>query len=125
MPRDFTLRPLGFPRSMRLSGRKTFAHVHQQRTRCEAGPLLVYASPNTETSSRIGFAINRKVGNAIKRNRIKRRLRESFRHHHTEWPTGYDWLVVVRPHELLSVEEYAKLLARAIVDLDQTWKSRT
>lgn len=35
--------------------------------------------PDTETQARFGFTVTRKVGNAVVRNRIRRRLREALR----------------------------------------------
>jgi len=116
---------LSFPRRARLSGRKAFEHVHRARTRHEAGPLLVYGAPNGQSISRIGFAVKRKVGHAVKRNRIKRRIREAFRLHRHEWPIGYDWMVVVRPHDAVDVEGYTELLSRAVQSLHKTWTSRS
>jgi ribonuclease P protein component len=37
--------------------------------------------PNQLAASRLGLTISRKVGDAVRRNRLRRRLRESFRRH--------------------------------------------
>ena len=39
----------------------------------------MYALPNGQQASRLGITVTRKVGGAVVRNRIKRRLREIFR----------------------------------------------
>lgn len=121
---DSARRTFVFPRSHRLSGRRAFERVHARRTRSEAGCLLVYGIPNDVSHSRIGFAINRKVGNAITRNRIKRRLREAFRLNQHDWPSGYDWVIVVRPHDIAEPTDYAALLDRAVHHLAKTWTAR-
>ena len=113
-----------FRRELRLRGRSAFKHVHEARVRRESGPLLVYARPNALAFSRIGLAISRAVGNAVRRNRIKRRLREAFRYHRHNWPSGFDWMVVVRPHEPATVERYADLLNELTTRLDMEWKTR-
>jgi ribonuclease P protein component len=37
--------------------------------------IVVYARPKAEPPSRAGFVVSKKVGNAVERNRVKRRLR--------------------------------------------------
>ena len=45
---------------------------------------------------RLGLAVSRKVGNAVVRNKIKRRLREIFRKQLKDRPLQYDFVVVAR-----------------------------
>jgi ribonuclease P protein component len=52
--------------------------------------------PNELPYCRLGLAVSRKVGNAVVRNRIKRRLREIFRHQLTDRTLRYDFVVVAR-----------------------------
>lgn len=46
--------------------------------------------------ARFGFAVSRRVGNAVVRNRVKRRLRDVFRHLHSDAPS-WDIMVLARP----------------------------
>lgn len=108
----------------RVRSRKDFAAIHAAKVRSESGPLLVYAMPNRLEHCRIGLSVGRRVGNAVVRNRIKRRIREAFRNHRSSWASGYDLLVVVRPHPPASVETYAQDLGRTIGRLDKTWQRR-
>jgi len=111
-----------FPRRMRLSGSKQFKAVYDARLRKSLGPLLVYGRPNGLAFSRLGMAVPRRVGNAVTRVAIKRRLREVFRQHWQTWPTGYDLVINVRPHKRLSVSEYTELLAKGIQSIDRRAK---
>ena len=52
--------------------------------------------PNSLPFCRIGFAVSRKVGNAVVRNRIRRRLRDILRRQLTDSPLHYDLVVVAR-----------------------------
>ncbi len=55
--------------------------------------------------SRYGFSISRRVGNAVVRNRVKRRLREIMRQ--TPLKPGWDVIFIVRP--AASVAGYGRL----------------
>ena len=50
---------------------------------------------NEQALTRYAFAISRRVGNAVVRNRIKRRLREILRQ--SGLTEGYDIVIVARP----------------------------
>jgi len=39
-------------------------------------------------------------------------------------PRGYDWVIVVRPHETLALAEYQRLLMSAAVKLHAQWQRR-
>jgi ribonuclease P protein component len=43
--------------------------------------------------TRLGVTVNKKVGNAVKRNRVKRLIREFFRLHQSRFPQGYDVVI--------------------------------
>lgn len=47
--------------------------------------------------ARLGLTVSRRVGGAVVRNRVKRRVREWFRTHHAIFPKGKDCVVVARP----------------------------
>ncbi|MCC6422023.1 MAG: ribonuclease P protein component [Phycisphaerales bacterium] len=104
------MRPFALDRSRRLGGRANFASVYEAGVKETRGPLRIFARPNGLTHSRFGISISRRVGIAAKRNRIKRLLREAFRLSQRDLPSGYDWVVVVRPHEPAELDEYRLLL---------------
>ena len=58
--------------------------------------------PNGLAISRLGLAVSRKVGIAVIRNRIKRRLRAVLRSRLKEYPTGYDFVIVARKASALA-----------------------
>jgi ribonuclease P protein component len=111
-----------FPPSRRLRLPREFAAVYDARTRESRGPLTLYALPNDLGHPRLGMSVSRKVGNAVRRNRIRRLIRESFRLLQHDFPQGYDLVVVVRPHEPLILAEYQKLLMAMLVRLHGTWQ---
>ena len=95
--------------------------MYAARVRHFGGPLRIYALPNALGHPRLGLSVSRAVGNAVVRGRIKRRLREAFRHLQHDFPAGYDVAISVKPHDPLSVAEYQRLLFKALRKLHDTW----
>ncbi len=73
---------------------KDFAEVRRKGRSWSNSALVLVALPNGLGVSRFGFTVGKKVGNAVVRNRIKRRLREVARH--SEVARGWDLVVVAR-----------------------------
>ena len=68
-----------FERRDRLGRSRDFTRVYAQGTRVASRTFLMFLAENTLGHHRLGLAIPRRVGNAVLRNRVKRRLREAFR----------------------------------------------
>ena len=67
------------------------------------GPLFgLLALPREEGPSRLGLAVDRRVGRAVRRNRAKRRLRECFRRNK---PASALDVVLVAKREILNVTQ--------------------
>lgn len=113
-----------FGRHQRVRKQREFDRAYRARAVKRAGPLRVHGVPNELPHSRLGLSVSRRVGNAVRRNRIKRLLREAFRLWQHEMPQGYDWVVVVMPHESLTLPEYQRLLADATERLDRHWRKK-
>ena len=99
-----------FRRSSRLSGRRAFRRVFDEGAKAARGPLAVWAVPNGLPHPRLGLSIGRRVGNAVRRNRLKRKLREAFRLAQHDLPPGHDLVVSARPHADLPLADYGRLL---------------
>jgi ribonuclease P protein component len=98
-----------------LGGRGTFKHIRDHGVKESRGPLTLWAVPNELKHPRLGISIGRVVGVAVKRNRIKRLLRESFRLIQHDLPRGYDLVIAVRPHEPLILAEYQRMLSHLLL----------
>jgi ribonuclease P protein component len=65
--------------------------------------------------SRLGITASRKVGNAVVRNRFKRRVREWFRSRRTEFESDLDLVVIARRSgSRLSFQELDDRLSRLL-----------
>lgn len=80
--------------------------------------VVVYVRPTAaDRPARFGFVVSKAVGNAVRRNRVKRQLRELARGTLRRVPYGYD--VVVRALPPASRAEWAELTA----DYATAWRS--
>ena len=113
-----------YPSSHRLGGKLQYAAVFDAKVKRSRGPLVLFSLPNDLGHGRLGLSVSRRVGNAVRRSRVKRMLREAFRFLQHDFPRGYDLVVVVRPHEPLILAEYQKLLSALLVKLHANWSKR-
>ena len=58
--------------------------------------LVLYARRNREGINRVGVTVSKKLGKAVVRNRVRRRLREVYRLHESRFLPGWDIVVVAR-----------------------------
>ena len=58
--------------------------------------LVLYARKNHTNTNRIGITVSKKLGGAVVRNRIRRRLREVYRLNELRFTSGWDIVVVAR-----------------------------
>ncbi len=67
-------------RQQRLKRRQDFATVYRSGKTYAGGPLVLRVRANPEIAvPRFGFAVGKRLGGAVVRNKIKRRLREAAR----------------------------------------------
>jgi ribonuclease P protein component len=80
---------------MYLTKPQQFLLVYSQGKSWVSGPVVVKILPNGLHFSRFGFSVGKRVGNAVTRNRIKRRLREILRK--ASFVEGWDIVIIARP----------------------------
>jgi ribonuclease P protein component len=113
-----------YPKALRLSGSLAFKAVYDANTKKHAGPVTIFGRANGLLHPRLGLSVSRKVGSAVKRNRIKRLLREAFRLSQHEWPGAYDIIIVVRAHDPVSLDEYKQMILTGAKSIHKHWGRR-
>ncbi len=83
------------PRQHRLTRKASFDAVFAQGRRWTGQHVTIRTLLNGTDAYRCGFSASKAVGNAVVRNRVKRRLREIVRGANVQ--PGYDVVVVARP----------------------------
>jgi ribonuclease P protein component len=78
-----------------LTKSEQYALVYDKGSSWVGGLVVMKALPNGLSLSRYGFSISRRVGKAVVRNRVKRRLREILRSARLE--PGWDIVFIARP----------------------------
>ena len=85
-----------FPRAARLLTARDFARLRTCSRRVATRNLTAEVATSETGGARMGLAISRRVSKkAVRRNRIKRIARDSFRHHRALFP-ALDILVIAR-----------------------------
>jgi ribonuclease P protein component len=79
-----------------LTRKSEFKSVFEQGRKFPSKYFILYITSNGLGHSRLGLSVSRKVGNAVTRNRVRRRLREIFRKLLSEHPLCRDIVVVAR-----------------------------
>ena len=62
--------------------------------------LVLYARKNRTATNRVGITVSKKLGGAVVRNRVRRRLREVYRLNEDKFTPGWDIVVVARPRAI-------------------------
>ena len=79
-----------------ISKRRDFEELYRSGTRKTYSTLMIFAKDHPE-GRRFGLSVSRRVGKAVLRNRVKRRLRELIRKSESRFPPQKSYLLVARP----------------------------
>ena len=108
------------PVDARIRRSRDFGSVLKRGRRAARGGVVVHWAPAVEPQAsttpsdadarhavRAGFVVSKAVGNAVVRNKVKRRLRHAVAEQMRDWPAGTD--VVVRATPKAAARDFAEL----------------
>ena len=109
-----------FQRRYRLTRAGDFQRVYKKGRRARSAHFTVFFQGNQLTYSRFGLTVSKKLGPAVRRNRIKRIFREALRFERRDAMPGYDF--VFNPYSsaaTLKSPALAKDLAKLFAQLKE------
>lgn len=102
------------PRHLRLRRPADFLTVRQRGKRWHNALAAVNAMPNQLPHNRYGVVVGKRLGTAVRRNRVRRRLRAALYHLLPRMAAGYDVVIVAQP---AAAQATFADLAQALSDL--------
>lgn len=112
MPKPFAFRPYE-----RLRRPADFRRVYQRRRSVSDAWVIVYGCENQLPYVRLGLSVSRKVGSAVRRNRLRRLYREAFRLTRNQLPVGIDLVVIPRRSDDPPLAELQQSFPRLVKQL--------
>lgn len=76
--------------------RKDFVNVNRLGKKDHTAHFTILCLGNRLGITRLGITVSKRTGNAVKRNRIKRLIREFYRVHKAHLPQGYDIVIIAK-----------------------------
>lgn len=73
-----------------------FRRLYSKGKSAVSPTLAVYVRKNRLGRTRLGLTVGTKVGKAVRRNKVRRRIREAYRIHEEQFAPGWDIVVVAR-----------------------------
>lgn len=100
-------RRLKFSRAQRLTKPAEFHRLKSEGTSFRGSTITLAVLATGQGPARAGFITSRRVGSAVLRNRVRRRLREIFRRHQHQIAAG-TWIVTIASARATDVD-YGRL----------------
>ena len=109
----------GLPKQERICGKTAIGRLLAEGRYGYAGALkYCWLAPNGEPVSRVMVSVSKRLfKRAVRRNLLKRRLREAYRVRKGLLPAGVDLMLVWNSREVLSFQEIAPLVEQALLDI--------
>jgi ribonuclease P protein component len=86
-----------YPKEARVRRRAEYLSLQREGRRRHTEHLVFIRRQTKDRSTRLGVTVSSRVGNAVVRNRVKRLLREAFRHYRADLVPPVDVVVIAKP----------------------------
>lgn len=83
-------------KSDRIKKNSHFRYIYGHGKSYSDVNLVLYILRNRKKENRVGISVSKKVGNSVKRNRVKRLIRENYRLNKQLFKPGYDFIFIAR-----------------------------
>ncbi len=110
-----------FQKKERLRLRADFERVFAAKCSHGDGVMVVYVAGNGLDWSRLGIVTGKRVGNAVRRNYARRRVREAFRTLKDGLPKGFDIICIANPPAAKKATDVRQTLTRLVTKAVQRW----
>ncbi|WP_425449237.1 ribonuclease P protein component [Dethiothermospora halolimnae] len=80
----------------KLRSNNDFRNVYNNRKSFANKYLVMFFKKNNYGFNRVGFSVSKKIGKAVVRNKVKRRIKESYRNNDDRIKQGYDIIYLSR-----------------------------
>ena len=99
----------------RVKKEKDFNAIFKEGKSFANRKFVIYRLENTEQHFRVGLSVSKKLGNAVTRNQIKRRIRHILIEHKNQLVENVDFVVIARKGvEILDYAEMKKNLLHVL-----------
>jgi len=92
-----------------IKSNRDFQSVYRKGKYVVSKSLTVYMLPNNLEFNRVGITASKNYGKSVKRNRIRRLIRESYRAIQDNLKTGYDFVIVARKRTENDIPDFHKI----------------
>ncbi len=80
-----------------ITSKREYQNVYKENIKTEGNLFIFLKKKILEDYFAVGIVVSKKIGNAVIRNKVKRRVRAFLREHEELHPTGVKLVIVAKP----------------------------
>jgi len=91
-----------------ITSKREYQSVYKDNVKTEGNLFVFLTKKILENYFAVGIVVSKKVGNAVIRNKVKRRVRAFLREHEELHPTGVKLVIVAKPEAGIAIWQKIK-----------------